>query len=35
VTGRIELASGLGWFAFVVTDVHLGTIKLVGPVSGI
>jgi hypothetical protein len=31
----IELASGLGWFAFVVTDVHLGAIKLVGPVSGI
>jgi hypothetical protein len=31
----IELASGLGWFAFVLTDVHLGTIKLAGPISGI
>jgi hypothetical protein len=31
----IELASGLGWFAFVVTDVHRGTIKLAGPISGI
>jgi hypothetical protein len=31
----IELAGSLGWFEFVVTDVHLGRIKIVGPVIGV
>jgi hypothetical protein len=30
----IELGSVLGWFGFVVTDAHLGEIKLTGWIDG-
>ena len=30
----IELGSVLGWFGFVVTDVHRGEIKLTGWIKG-